>query len=65
MMKASNGWSTVFLLVALIVTGEGLQFIEFTQRHPEVISNILVLALIQGIGQLFLYSMASYLFKLF
>jgi len=59
MMKASNGWSTLFLAVALIVTREAFQFLEFAHRHPSVISNLLILGLTQAVGQMFLYSMVS------
>ncbi|RZC36614.1 UAA and/or TPT domain containing protein, partial [Asbolus verrucosus] len=48
-----------FLGVAIIVTGEGLKFFEFAHRHPQIISNLLILGLTQGVGQMFLYSMVS------
>ena len=57
MMKASNGWSTLFLGIAIVVTGEGLKFFEFAHRHPIIINNLLVLGLTQAVGQMFLYSM--------
>lgn len=57
MMKVSNGWSTLFLGIALVITGEGLKFLEFTQRHPNVIGDLLILGLTQAVGQMFLYSM--------
>ncbi|KAJ3656768.1 hypothetical protein Zmor_015817 [Zophobas morio] len=59
MMKASNGWSTLFLGIAIVVTGEGLKFFEFAHRHPIIINNLLVLGLTQAVGQMFLYSMVS------
>jgi UDP-galactose transporter B1 len=59
MMKASNGWSTLFLGVALIVTGEGFKFFEFAHRQPTIIGNLLVLGMTQAIGQMFLYNMVS------
>ncbi|XP_044266808.1 solute carrier family 35 member B1 homolog [Tribolium madens] len=59
MMKASNGWSVLFLGCALIITGEGLQFLEFAKRHPSVAVNLLILGLTQAVGQMFLYNMVS------
>jgi UDP-galactose transporter B1 len=59
MMKASNGWSTLFLGVALIVTGEGFKFFEFAHRQPTIIGNLLVLGMTQAIGQMFLYNMVK------
>lgn len=34
MMLSMNLWSTIYLGVAIIVTGEGLMFVNFVQRHP-------------------------------
>ncbi|EFA03644.1 solute carrier family 35 member B1 homolog [Tribolium castaneum] len=59
MMKASNGWSVLFLGCALVTTGEGFQFLEFAKRHPNVTVNLLVLGLTQAVGQMFLYNMVS------
>ncbi|XP_045463518.1 solute carrier family 35 member B1 homolog [Harmonia axyridis] len=59
MMKASNGYSTVFLLVALILTGEALSFFSFATRHPVIVYNLLTLGLTQAVGQLFLFVMVS------
>lgn len=59
MMKATNGWSIIFVSVALAATGEGLKFLEFAHRYPSIINNLLILGVTQAIGQLFLYSMVS------
>nr|AEE61394.1 unknown [Dendroctonus ponderosae] len=59
MMKATNCWSIIFLFIPLIVTGEAVAFYYFAQRHPMVITNLLVLGVTQAVGQLFLYSMVS------
>lgn len=65
MMKASNGWSTLFLGVALIVTGEGFKFFEFAHRQPTIIGNLLVLGMTQAIGQMFLYNMVKIFFLVY
>ncbi|XP_044762788.1 solute carrier family 35 member B1 homolog isoform X2 [Coccinella septempunctata] len=57
MMKATNGYSSVLLLIALVVTGEALSFSSFAHRHPTIIYNLLTLGLTQAVGQLFLYVM--------
>ncbi|KAK9881415.1 hypothetical protein WA026_016305 [Henosepilachna vigintioctopunctata] len=59
MMKATNGYSTIFLISALIVTGEVFTFFKFANRHPYVVYNLLALALTQSVGQMFLYVMVS------
>lgn len=59
MMLAMNWWSSVILLVALVVTGEGLEFIAFSSRHPELIGHLAALALGGAIGQLFIFLMVS------
>lgn len=59
MMKATNGYSTLFLLIALVLTGEAVHFSSFASRHPYIIYNILIIGVTQAIGQLFLFVMVS------
>lgn len=59
MMLAMNWWSSVMLLVIVLVTGEGLQFVNFVQRHPEILTHLGGLALAGALGQLFIFLMVS------
>ena len=59
MMLAMNWWSSMMLLGVLVVSGEGLQFIAFVQRHPEVLTHLGGLALAGAFGQLFIFLMVS------
>ncbi|KAJ8951874.1 hypothetical protein NQ318_019850 [Aromia moschata] len=59
MMYCGNVWSTLFLAVTILVTGEYAKFYEFARYYPFVIYNLLLLGVMSSIGQLFLYSMVS------
>lgn len=59
MMLAMNWWSSVMLVGILLVTGEGVQFVAFVQRHPEVLGHLGGLALAGAFGQLFIFLMVS------
>uniref|UniRef100_A0A1L8EI40 Putative solute carrier family 35 member b1 n=2 Tax=Haematobia irritans TaxID=7368 RepID=A0A1L8EI40_HAEIR len=59
MMYAMNFWSTIMLGLAMIVTGEGKEFIYFATRHPELWGHLAMLALCGGLGQLFIFQMVS------
>ena len=55
MMLWMNAWSTLILFVALTLTGELWQFVDFVQRFPFVVSFILQFAIMSAIGQLFIF----------
>lgn len=59
MMLAMNGWSAIMVAVALLGTGELMEFIAFTSRYPYVWMNLALLALTGAIGQLFIFMMVS------
>lgn len=59
MMLAMNYWSTLITGVALLITGEGKHFLEFTFKHPELFTHLLALALTGAIGQLFIFMMVA------
>lgn len=46
----------LFYFVGLIFSGEGLQFIGFVQRHPEVVYKMLAFGVASAIGQVSNYS---------
>jgi solute carrier family 35 (UDP-galactose transporter), member B1 len=60
MMLAMNCWSTIMLGSALVLTGEGSEFISFTFKHPELIGHLASLSLAGAIGQLFIFMMVSH-----
>lgn len=55
MMLWMNAWSTLILAVALTLTGELWQFVDFVQRFPFVVSFILQFSAMSAIGQLFIF----------
>lgn len=55
MMLWMNAWSTLILFVALTLTGELWQFVDFVQRFPFVISFIVQFSAMSAIGQLFIF----------
>lgn len=59
MMEKTNLWSTGYLIVAILVTGEIFSFLSFANRYPTVIFNLFAVGLTSAVGQLFLYSMVS------
>merc|ERR1711936_1508772 len=59
MMMAMNKWSIGYLLVALLITGEGVQFISFLQRHPSVLWELASFSVASALGQFFIFMTVS------
>lgn len=57
MMLAMNAWSTLFLMVGIVFTGEIFQFAAFASRYPYVLTQLAVLAITGALGQLFIFIM--------
>lgn len=55
MMTAMNMWSILILGVALIATGELLEFLKFVQRHPDVLWQMATLSIASALGQHFIF----------
>ena len=51
MMMAMNKWSVAYLTVALVASGEGLEFVSFIQRHPSVIWQLATFSVASALGQ--------------
>lgn len=51
MMLQMNLWSTIFLAGGVLVTGEIWQFVDFANRFPIVLWNILLFSLLSALGQ--------------
>ena len=60
MMLAMNYWSTLILGTALLLSGEGKEFITFSFKYPELFGHLAALALAGAIGQLFIFMMVSH-----
>merc|ERR1719369_1362006 len=58
-MKAMNLWSMMFLGAALVVTGEGLEFLGFIQRHPHVLWQLASFSVASALGQFFIFLCVS------
>lgn len=59
MMLSINAWSSVYLVLAMTITGEGVSFCDFCTRHPMVLINVGLLSACAAIGQLFIYTTVS------
>ena len=59
MMLNMNFWSIVYLGLGIIVTGEGLDFLEFVQRHPGVLWQLATFSLASALGQFFIFLTVS------
>lgn len=59
MMLSMNGWGTIFTSIALLVSGEGLEFISFASRYPSMLTQLATLALAGAFGQLFIFMMVA------
>ncbi|XP_023172082.1 solute carrier family 35 member B1 homolog [Drosophila hydei] len=59
MMLSMNFWSTLMLGVAMLVTGEGVEFIQFALRHSEVCIHLFMIAFCGALGQLFIFLMVA------
>ena len=59
MMMAMNKWSIGYLLVGLLITGEGVEFISFLQRHPSVLWELASFSVASALGQFFIFMTVS------
>lgn len=51
MMLNMNLWSTLYLVTAVLVSGEIWQFIEFVQMFPFILFNIFAFSILSALGQ--------------
>ncbi|ALC45702.1 CG5802 [Drosophila busckii] len=59
MMLSMNYWSTIMLGAAMLITGEGKEFVQFALRHSEVWVHLSLIALCGALGQLFIFLMVA------
>lgn len=55
MMFSINLWSTIYLLLATISTGDLIKFHDFIQRHPALYKDVALFSSLSAIGQLFIF----------
>lgn len=55
MMFYMNLWSSLYLAVALVVTGEAMAFVVFAVKFPVVLFNLLSFSLCSALGQNFIF----------
>lgn len=54
-----NAWSSAFLIVGVMFSGELNGFIEFCQNHPEILIQIALILMVGGCGQFFTCTMIT------
>lgn len=59
MMVQQNGWSSLFLIPFVLLSGELFKFLEFAKLFPFVYLNLLSIGVASAVGQLFLFNMVS------
>lgn len=60
MMLNMNFWSSIMLGFALLVTGEGKDFVDFALKHPVLLRDLASLSVAGALGQLFIFIMVSH-----
>uniref|UniRef100_A0A6I8N0V0 Solute carrier family 35 member B1 n=1 Tax=Ornithorhynchus anatinus TaxID=9258 RepID=A0A6I8N0V0_ORNAN len=60
MMLNINLWSTLVLGGAILFTGELWGFLRFAERHPGILSSILLFGLTSALGQSFIFMTVVY-----
>ncbi|CAG9768947.1 unnamed protein product [Ceutorhynchus assimilis] len=59
MMLQQNGWSSLYLIAVILISGEVFKFLDFAKNFPYIYFNLLAIGIASAIGQLFLFSMVS------
>lgn len=59
MMFNINVWSILWSAIGLIVTGEGIAFLGFMERHPSILAKMVTFGLASAAGQTFIFITVS------
>lgn len=59
LMLFMNTWSSLFLIAGVAISGEFVHFVEFCERHPNVVIDISLILIVGGCGQLFTCKMIT------
>lgn len=54
-----NLWSSIFLVIGIVIFGEGPKFLEFVTKHPEILKYFGMAVVVASLGQIFISSMMS------
>jgi hypothetical protein len=46
-----NLWSSLYLVIPLLVTGEMFEFSQFVSKYPDVLLNLFLLSVASALGQ--------------
>ncbi|XP_006000886.2 solute carrier family 35 member B1 [Latimeria chalumnae] len=60
MMLNINVWSSLFLGISVLLTGEAWEFLRFADRYPTIYYNILLFGLTSALGQSFIFMTVVY-----
>uniref|UniRef100_UPI00398EC81F solute carrier family 35 member B1 n=1 Tax=Pristiophorus japonicus TaxID=55135 RepID=UPI00398EC81F len=60
MMLNINVWSSFFLGIGVLFTGEFWEFLNFTERHPSILYKIFLFSLTSALGQSFIFMTVVY-----
>lgn len=55
LMFNMNFWSSWILATTLLATGELWQFVDFVQRHPKILNDMVAFSALSAFGQLFIF----------
>ncbi|XP_019759916.2 solute carrier family 35 member B1 homolog isoform X1 [Dendroctonus ponderosae] len=59
MMLMQNGWSSLYLIAVMLITGESVAFLQYAKENVSICSALLFIGLASALGQLFIFSMVS------
>ncbi|XP_062614110.1 solute carrier family 35 member B1-like [Saccostrea cucullata] len=59
MMFNINIWSILWLAIGLVVSGEGVAFLGFMERHPSILLQMMTFGLASAAGQTFIFLTVS------
>ncbi|CAH8485236.1 unnamed protein product [Schistosoma turkestanicum] len=59
LMMRINLWSIIYIVPAMVFSGEILPFIEFIKRYPRIIYDMSIFGLTSAVGQIFLFGLIT------
>jgi solute carrier family 35 (UDP-galactose transporter), member B1 len=59
LMAALNGWGALLMIAPILITGEGVRFVEFAGHYPQIWTFIGALVAAGAIGQIFIFAMVT------
>lgn len=59
LMLFLNSWSSAFIIMAVLVSGDFIGFFAFCRKHPEILTQISLILLVGGCGQFFTCTMIT------